>query len=431
MSNSVGSRARLGNALRHDSFGFSCFHQMKILFVDSQYPMFDRASADVRMFAIVQLLRVQGHDCDYFASDIGQAEQRLGAAEVGRYREALRALGMRTLDRIGFEQVLSANPYDAFYFKYFYPAEARIPLVRIWQPRAKVVVDSVDLVYARLLAKSEVSGLAGDRKEAEQTKLRELATYAAADLVITVTEDEAKRLEEDLPGIPVHVIPNIHELPSGPRSESPYPSLLFIGTFSHEPNVDGVLWFAREVWPVVLASNPDARLRIVGGNPPASVAALAGKGIEILGYVPDTLPYLMESWVSVAPLRFGAGMKGKVGEAMAAGLPVVATRFGAEGFGLTPGEHLLVADEPAAFGAAIDTLLRDHMARARLGQAGRDFIEMRYSPAAVQRQLAELVGRLEQLSPLSVRFARLRLLVHKAEQWMQRNLLWRLQSDKS
>ncbi len=399
---------------------------MNILFVDSQYPMFDRASADVRMFAIVRLLREQGHDCHYYVSDIESAESRIGAKEVARYRDALGQLGVVTLERTGFERVLAGQSYDLVFFKYFYPAEARIALVRIWQPQARVVVDSVDLVYARLWAKGEVSGLAADLTDAEQIKARELAVYAAADMVITVTEDEARILKAEKPGVPIHVIPNIHDIPSAPRSETPSPSLLFIGTFTHEPNVDGVLWFVRKIWPKVRSAHPDARLRIVGGKPPPEIKALNGNGIEVMGYVPDTLPFLMESWVSVAPLRFGAGMKGKVGEAMAAGLPVVATSFGAEGFGLIPGVHLLVADDPMEFAKLVSKLISGHDLRLRLGIAGHSFIESHYSPAAVSNQLTSFTERLTKIVPRQVAFAPIRRLVKYSALWGERNLLWRL-----
>lgn len=402
---------------------------MKILFVDSQYPMPDRASADVRMFAMVSLLREQGHDCHYYVSDIGSSVSRIGAEEVARYRDALRRRGVGTLERIGFERVLTEQYYDLVFFKYFYPAEARIPMVRIWQPQARVVVDSVDLVYARLLAKAVVSGLSADRTEAEQIKARELATYATADMVITVTEDEARILGGELPRIPVHVIPNIHEIPSAPRSETPHPSLLFIGTFTHEPNVDGVLWFAREVWPSVRAARPDTRLRIVGGNPPSAIQALSGNGIEVTGYVPDTLPFLMESWVSVAPLRFGAGMKGKVGEAMAAGLPVVTTSFGAEGIGVVPGVHLFVANGPMEFAESVLNLISDRDLRSRVGGAGHSLIESCYSPAAVSRQLNSLTERLKGITPRRINLARLRNLFRHIALWVERNLMWRLRQN--
>jgi glycosyltransferase involved in cell wall biosynthesis len=391
--------------------------------------MFDRASADVRMFAIVRLLREQGHDCQYYVSNINTSESRIGTKEVSRYRDALRQMGVTTLERTSFEHVLAEQAYDLVFFKYFYPAEARLPLVRIWQPRARVVVDSVDLVYARLQAKAEVSGLAADRSEAAEIKARELATYAAADMVITVTEDEARILASELPGVPIHIIPNIHDAPATTRSETSFPSLLFIGTFTHEPNVDGMLWFAREIWPGLRSKHLDIQLRVVGGNPPPAIQALDGDGMEILGYVPDTLSYLMDSWLSVAPLRFGAGMKGKVGEAMAAGLPVVTTSFGAEGFGLVPGEHLFVADDPVTFSESISKLIDDPNLRAQLGKAGQAFIDSRYSPRAVNQQLRSLTQRLEAIAPRQIAFARLRRLGEQIKLWVERNLLWRLRNE--
>jgi len=404
---------------------------MRILFVDSQYPMFDRASADVRMFAIVRLLREQGHDCDYFVSDIGQAEIRIGAEEVGRYRDALLGLGVHTLERIGFEEVLATSRYDVVFFKYFYPAEARMELVRIWQPEARIVVDSVDLVYARLAAKAEVSSKAADHREAEEIKRRELAIYAAADIVLTVTEDEAKVLARELPKLPIYVIPNIHAIPTQDRSETPFPSLLFIGAFSHEPNVDGVLWFVREVWPLVHVTFPDAFLRVVGGWPPEEIRALAKDEVEVLGFVPDTLPYLMESWISVAPLRFGAGMKGKVGEAMAAGLPVVSTTFGAEGFGLTPGEHLLLENDPIMFADAVISLVHDRALRHAIGEAGRAFIQRNYSLDAVGSRLRLLAATIEALPNRPDTLGRrTRRIWRRVSLAFHRNLGWRIHKHK-
>lgn len=400
---------------------------MNILFVDSQYPMFDRASADVRMFAIVRLLREQGHNCHYYVTDIIASESRTGASNVARYRSALAQIGVETIERIGFENVLSTYRYDLVFFKYFYPAEQRIALVRIWQPDARILVDSVDLVYVRMFAKAKLSRVPADRVEAEEIKRRELATYSAADLVVTVTEDELSILARELPSMPAHVVPNIHELHTSRHSESQNPSLLFIGAFTHEPNVDGVLWFAHEIWPKVRVAHPNCCLRIIGGSAPAEIHELHGEGIEVLGYVPDTLPYLSSSWVSVAPLRFGAGMKGKVGEAMAAGLPVVTTAFGAEGFGITPGIHLLVADGADEFAECVSSLLSDREHRIRLGSAGRAFIESRYSPLAVKRVLAALADRASNIPPRPVAKRGGRYLARRLSLWMQRNLLWRFQ----
>ena len=405
---------------------------MKILFVDSQYPMFDRASADVRMFAIVRLLREQNHDCHYFVSDISLTETRVGVEEVERYRNALRELGVTPIERRGFEQVIAAQRYDMVFFKYFYPAETRIRLARIWQPQARLVVDSVDLVYARLLAKAALSGLANDYQEAADIRRRELKTYAAADLVLTVTDDEAKVLAGELPECPIYVVSNIHDLPEKNRLETRFPSLLFIGTFTHEPNTDGVLWFVRDVWPRVRKAFPETRFRIVGGSPPPEIRNLSSEeGIDVMGYVPDTLPFLMETWVSVAPLRFGAGMKGKVGEAMAAALPVVTTRFGIEGIDLTPGEHVLVANSPSKMAEAGISLLHNPESRATIGAAGRDFIERNYSFEAVRARIKGLIDTISALPPRSLALTtRISAINHRFLFALRQHLEWRIRPKK-
>jgi len=399
---------------------------VNILFIDAKFPMFDRASADVRMFAIVKLLAEQGHTCSYYVFGATSQQKALGKAEVARYRVALENFGVRIFDNIGFEKILEAQSFDVVFFKYFYPAEKRISLVRIWQPWAKVIVDSVDLVYARLFSKAAVSGTTRDHDEAEETKRRELATYSAADLVITITREESELLQQKLPNLPTYLIPNIHKIPSQKRVETAVPSLIFIGVFTHEPNVDAVLYFAHEIWPRVQAEIPNVRWTIVGGHAPQQVLSLASDSIEVTGYVPETLPYLLRSWISIAPLRFGAGMKGKVGEAMAAGVPVVTTKFGIQGMGVVPGKHLLVAEDPARFADELIRLLKDKTLRDRIGRAGQDFIASRYSPEAVNRILQELFGDTSQIpGPKRLTFRMARKVLRQARTFADRYVLWR------
>jgi glycosyltransferase involved in cell wall biosynthesis len=164
-------------------------------------------------------------------------------------------------------------------------------------------------------------------------------------------------------------------------------SLLFVGNFKHEPNSDAMLWFCREILPLIWKEAPAARLRIVGDAPLQIVRDLASERIEVVGYVPDLRPYLCTSWVSVAPLRYGGGMKGKIGEAMAAGLPVVTTSTGIEGFGLTPGKNVLVGDNPRDFCAAVVKLLRDESTYDAVRKAGWKYVSDRFSVEAVKANL--------------------------------------------
>ncbi len=365
---------------------------MHFLIIDAQYPMFDRASADVRMMAILKLLVEDGHQVDYYAFALEKAIHQLGEAEISRYASGIRAIGVTVVVHPDFESALGSTVYDVVFFKYFYPAESRVPNVRRLQPQARVVIDSVDIVHARLLSKARLSGDEAEFANAKRVMRRELATYAAADLVIAVSDDEADILRRELPQVHISVIPNIHLPPTFQRQESPQPSLLFVGTFTHEPNLDALRWFCSDIWPRLRHAHPTLSLSVVGSWPPPEVASLEGnEGISILGHVADLSTYLRTAWVSIAPLRFGAGLKGKVGEALAAGIPVVTTTIGAQGFGVTPRQHLLVADDAADFAHAIDTLLRDKAERSTIGWRGRDFIETHYGIDAARRHVSNFI----------------------------------------
>lgn len=174
-------------------------------------------------------------------------------------------------------------------------------------------------------------------------------------------------------------------------------SLLFVGNFSHKPNRDAAFWLAREIMPTLLARRPGARLRIVGSGAPAEIRALADGAVEVVADAPSVAPLIAAAAVVVAPVRTGGGMRMKVLQALAAGKAVVTTSRGAEGFdcfGQAP--PLAVADDAAAFAAAVGELLDDPARGRELGSRARRFAEDHYRPDAWARRLeaayAEAIG---------------------------------------
>ena len=162
--------------------------------------------------------------------------------------------------------------------------------------------------------------------------------------------------------------------------------LTVLGTMYWPPNMEGVLWFASEIWPAILDAQPKALLTILGKNPPLAVRDLAvrwGNRVAVTGYVADPRPFLAETAVFLVPLRSGGGMRVKILEAWGWALPVVATTIGAEGIDVRPGEDILLADDPAEFAAAVIALLADPARRRALGQAGRRSVEARYDAPKV------------------------------------------------
>jgi glycosyltransferase involved in cell wall biosynthesis len=166
--------------------------------------------------------------------------------------------------------------------------------------------------------------------------------------------------------------------------------MLFVGNFLHGPNVDAVTWLIEDILPKVHGLG----LTVVGGNPPQHLVERAGPRVSFAGYVPDMTPYLDAARVSVAPLRYGAGMKGKIGEAMAAGLPVVTTPIGAEGMGLVDGMSALISSTAEGFAAAVTQLAGDRALWESIAAAGRALVGEHWTPAAAGARVREVLEAL-------------------------------------
>lgn len=232
---------------------------------------------------------------------------------------------------------------------------------------------------------------------------RRLRRYEAhvcrrADRVVAVSDADAAALLKLVPGLEISVVPNGIDTRVY-RPETPGVScqgentLVFTGTMDFRPNVDGVLWFARRVLPRVQEEVPGVRLVIVGQRPHRRLDYLrSNPAIELTGWVEDVRPHIGHAAVYVAPLRMGGGTRLKLLEAMAMGKAVVATRLGAEGFPVTDGRELLLADSPADFAAAVVALLRAPERRVELGRVARAFVERGYDWQVVVPRMEAAYG---------------------------------------
>lgn len=238
---------------------------------------------------------------------------------------------------------------------------------------------------------------------------RRLRRYEAqvcrrADRVLAVSEADAAALRKLVPGLDVTVIPNGIDTrayrPEIPmlNAQCPKNALVFTGTMDFRPNVDAVLWFARKVLPRVRAGVPEAHFVVVGQRPHRRLDVLRGDpAVTLTGWVEDTRPYIAQAAVYVAPLRMGGGTRLKLLEAMAMGKAVVATRLGAEGYPVTDGSELLLADTPADFAAAVVALLRAPERRAELGRAARAFVEQ-YDWRVIVPRVEAAYGRMNNIA---------------------------------
>ena len=364
-----------------------------ILIVDSYVPLYDHEAGSQRMLHIVKMLRRAGYRVIFLPDNY---------APLQPYTGELQQMGVDVLHHIDGGKTLHES-LDAvlplvdtawisrpdLYQKYG-------PIVRR-HPSVRVIYDTVDLSHVRKRREAEILG-EGDAAWRELLRV-ELESSRNADATVVVTADERKVLE-DLGIRNVSVIPTIHEVATvGERRYEESSGLLFIGNYNHPPNVDAVRWLCDAVMPIAWKSLPELSVVLVGSNPSQAVFALKSERVRVTGYVRDASTYFRSSRIFVAPLRFGAGMKGKIGQALAYALPVVTTPVGAEGLGLRDGENaLVVAADPEAFAAAIVSLYGDPDRWKRISGASPETLAP-FTPEEVGPQLEALLDRLAALQP--------------------------------
>lgn len=355
-----------------------------VLVIDLRIPTPDRDSGSVRMYAILRLLVEMGFRITF----VSDSEEQLPD-----YREALEKQGIDILYGSGaahshlatvggrYHFVLLSRPEIAFQY---------LPYVRAYALYSKLIYDTVDLHWVRFEREMLISGDRALVDVIASFRRIELFNCACADLVLAITDDEKDHLLAEQPDAKVTVLPNIHEIffPKAPFAQRR--GILFIGGFWHKPNEDAVIFFVKNIFPRIKEKIPDVVFYIIGSNMPPSVESLRSANVAPLGFVPDIAPYFESCRIFVAPLRFGAGMKGKVGHSISYGLPIVATRIGAEGMGLQHEKHLLIADDPDDFAGLAVRLYNDEALWRRLSTAALTHLDTNYSLAAARKRMIEI-----------------------------------------
>jgi O-antigen biosynthesis protein len=282
--------------------------------------------------------------------------------------------------------------FDVVMLSRHYIAIKHIDTLRSFAPRALIVFDTVDLHFLREERLADLNASHTARVAAIAKRDEELALIRKANVTLVVSTVEEELLHRLAPESRVMILSTIHELEPGGKAFADREGLVFIGSFRHPPNVDAVLWYAAEVLPRIRERLPGVKTYIIGSDPPSTIRSLAADDLVITGFVPDVTSYFTDCRVSVSPLRYGAGVKGKVNLAMSHGLPVVATTPSIEGMHLQPEVDVLVADDPEAFADAVARAYGDKALWSRLAEGGRENIGAYFSRdmarAALERMLA-------------------------------------------
>ena len=353
----------------------------RILVIDALTPTPDRDSGSLRMVNLMRLLREEGAHVVFVPADRRHAGERTGrlqalgieawyAPHMGAMTTWLRRHGPR---------------FDSVVVSRHYVARAMLPLLRRHAPQARLVFDSVDLHYLRERRAAELAGDAALQRAAARTRTRELEVMARSDVTLVVSPAERELLAADAPDARVEVVSNLHRIAGAGLPFEQRRDLVFVGGFRHPPNVDAVRWFVESVFPSIRSALPGVRFHCIGGDLVPEIEALAEReGVVVHGYVPDITPYMDGCRIAIAPLRYGAGVKGKVNLSMAHGQPVVATTAAVEGMHLRDGHDVLVADDAAGFAGAVVRLYGDATLWMELSIHGHGNIERHFSPDAAR-----------------------------------------------
>ncbi|MCC8537534.1 glycosyltransferase [Xanthomonas axonopodis pv. poinsettiicola] len=342
--------------------------QRQVLILDECVPQPDRDSGSLRQFNLIRLL------CEEGAHVVFVPTRR---EHAGRHTQALQQLGVEVwyapfLDGIGSWLRTHGPRFAVVLLVRHHVAHACLPLLKQYAPQARTLFDTVDLHYLRERRGAELAGDANLLRSAERTRLRELEIMAATDVTVLVSAAEQAQLHADAPQIRTALLSNLHEVAGNGPSFGQRRDLVFVGGFRHPPNVDAVQWFISAIFPQVRARLPEVAFHCIGADLPEALKLLAEEcpGVQLHGHVPDLLPFMDNVRIAVAPLRFGAGVKGKINLSMAHGQPVVGTTCAVEGMHLRDGEDVCVADDADAFASAIVRLYQDAALWQRLADNG-------------------------------------------------------------
>lgn len=231
----------------------------------------------------------------------------------------------------------------------------------------------------------------------KKLKRYELNICRNFDKIFTITRKESQILSDALNRKDIDIYPNTVDTNYfKPRYGEEEPAtLVFVGNFMHTPNVDGILWFYRHIFPLVKRRIPDIKLLIVGAYPPGKVTELGrDERVEVTGYVDDVRPYISRGAVFICPMRFGGGMRGKILEALAMEKVCVATSIGGEGVDVSREEGLITADSAVDFADKVAALLDDSQKRKRLGQTGHYAVKSKYDEKIVFSNLEKTYSKL-------------------------------------
>ena len=365
-----------------------CRHK-RILIVDHYVPEFDKDSGSLRMFEYINIIVQLGHKVVFLPDNRFRSMP---------YSQRLQQVGVEVLfGHFDFED------YIVKFGKFFDVAILSRPHIAIKyleiirrHTNIFIMYDTVDLGYIREKREAELLGDVQGVKRAEALKRTELFLASQSDLTIVVSNAEKETLLEEDRSLNVEMIPHVHRPVSSIPGFDERDNLMFIGGFQHSPNVDGIVWFVERIFPKIQESQPGIKLYIIGSQPPEEVLRLNNEGVIVTGYLPDVDPHFTSCRVFVAPLRYGAGINGKILHSMSYGLPVVTTNVGAEGLNLKDFDTAMVADQETEFSEKVLKLYSERQLWEKLSYNSIECLRRTHTSEKCMEKIDQILSSINQ-----------------------------------
>lgn len=362
----------------------------KVLVLDEHTPRIDADSGSLRLFHLMRCLQSEQCDVHFLPADLnfdaGHAIRLQQQGIACHYRPWTRSVYDWLKENAGYFDLVIVCRVGLMSSVY--------ETLRVAAPGARLVFDTVDLHHVREAQEAEITKSAAMKAQAQATRKKEYALIEKCDETWVVSETERMALETEFPGKTIRLVSNIHPVHRSTPAFSERQDILFVGNFRHPPNQDGLQWFFETTWPRVHAERPDIALHIAGASAPEHLKKRSeNMNVVFHGHVADIENHINAARINIAPLRYGAGAKGKISQALASGLPSIATSVAADGMQLKDRESVLIADDAENFSASILSLYEDENLWNSISKNGYVVAERCFSEQAVLQEIKKAIPR--------------------------------------
>jgi GT2 family glycosyltransferase/glycosyltransferase involved in cell wall biosynthesis len=364
----------------------------RVLFVDALTPTPDQDSGSLVADKWLQILQSLGFKVTFIPQD--------NFALSERYTERLQRRGIECVYGPYMPSMISyfeqfGTSLDAVVVFRYGVAKVVYPLLKQYAPQAKTLFHAIDLHYLRQERWATLENSVEKWLESLRVKFEEMEVIAQSDLVCVHSSVERAEILRHLPDTRVRISPLILDIPGRRNNFEQRANICFIGGYRHQPNVDAVLYFVKNVFPLIQRELPEIKFKIVGNEAPTELHTLASDSVEFVGFVEDLSVILDNVRATVAPIRYGAGMKGKVGMSLSYGVPVVGTSVAFEGMGLRHEGEVLLGDTAEELAQAVCRVYTDAELWYRLSERGLAHVTAEYSMSVNQEAIKGYLEELE------------------------------------